>query len=217
MELELIQPWSVPVVKTTLSSKVLQTMVEISDQALKEENLKIDLDILKQREVKNFFIDAVCQFVITCKCQMLPHMIEEITQETWMIQILSMWVVSHLPGEYAPTHMHTQCQVSGVMYVKMPKIVSSDKQHLGQGYGPSNSDGSIQFVNNVSGNVNDLCTPCIKIYPQIGDFLIFGSHQLHSVYPYYCEEEQEDIERRSIAFNANFISKTDYEIQHGRL
>ena len=69
----------------------------------------------------------------------------------------------------------------------------------------------------VSGNVNDLCTPCIKIYPQIGDFLIFGSHQLHSVYPYYCEEEQEDIERRSIAFNANFISKTDYEIQHGRL
>ena len=148
MELELIQPWSVPVVKTTLSSKVLQTMVEISDQALKEENLKIDLDILKQREVKNFFIDAVCQFVITCKCQMLPHMIEEITQETWMIQILSMWVVSHLPGEYAPTHMHTQCQVSGVMYVKMPKIVSSDKQHLGQGYGPSNSDGFFIFVSN---------------------------------------------------------------------
>ena len=46
MELELIQPWSVPVVKTTLSSKVLQTMVEISDQVLKEENLKIDLDII---------------------------------------------------------------------------------------------------------------------------------------------------------------------------
>ena len=91
MELELIQPWAVPVVKTTLSSKVLQTMVEISDQALKEENLKIDLDILKQREVKNFFIDAVCQFVITCKCQMLPHMIEEITQEKWMVQILSMF------------------------------------------------------------------------------------------------------------------------------
>ena len=83
MKLELIQPWSVPVVKTTLSPQVLQTMVEISDQVLDGENLEIDLDILKQRGVKDFFIDAVCQFVIVCKYQMLPLMIEEITQEKY--------------------------------------------------------------------------------------------------------------------------------------
>ena len=222
MELELIQPWSVPVVKTTLSPQVLQTMVEISDQVLDGENLEIDLDILKQRGVKDFFIDAVCQFVIVCKYQMLPHMIEEITQEKWMVQILSMWVVSQSPGEYAPLHMHKQCQISAVMYIKFPKMLSSEKQHLGRGQGPLNlgpalynADGAIQFVNNAARD-DSLCTPCITVSPKVGDFFIFGAHQLHGVHPYYCEEGQEDVERRSIAFNANFISKTDYDRQHGR-
>ena len=34
MDIEIIQPWSVPVLKPTLPPDVLQTMIEISDQVI---------------------------------------------------------------------------------------------------------------------------------------------------------------------------------------
>ena len=34
MQVQMIQPWSVPVFKTTLPPNVLQTMIEISDQVI---------------------------------------------------------------------------------------------------------------------------------------------------------------------------------------
>ena len=38
MKIEMIQPWSVPVFKTTLPPDVLQTMIEISDQVIMLKN-----------------------------------------------------------------------------------------------------------------------------------------------------------------------------------
>ena len=40
MEVQLIQPWSVPVFKTTLPPDVLQTMIEISDQVIADKETK---------------------------------------------------------------------------------------------------------------------------------------------------------------------------------
>ena len=53
--------------------------------------------------------------------------------------------------------------------------------------------------------------PNIAIPPQVGDFYIFGAQQQHEVYPYRCKEGQEDVERRSISFNAVFQSKADFD------
>ena len=145
---------------------------------------------------------AVRQFVILCKCQMTPNKISEVQQEEWLTQIVSMWIVSQQPGEYNPLHTHNQCQISTVMYLKVPKMLPSRKEHT------QSVDGSILFTSNSTDitAVRELVIP-----PQVGDFYIFGAHQQHAVYPFRCAEGQEDVERRSISFNAVFQSKADLD------
>ena len=101
-------------------------------------------------------------------------------------------------------HIHTQCQISTVMYLKIPKMLPSKKEHRPL------DDGSILFASNASRDV-DFSVPNIVIHPAVGDFFIFGAQQQHSVYPFRCAEGQKDVERRSISFNAIFQSKADYD------
>jgi len=216
MQVEIIQPWSVPVMKTTLTPKVLQTMIEISDLIVTNKEpkysvestfgplrlLPIDLNILEQTGVMDFFMDAVRYFIIQCKCQTMPFEVNEVQQENWLTEMVQMWAVSQLPGEYLPMHTHwPQSQISAVMYLKVPKVLPSRKEHK------QDNDGSILFVSNASRDI-ELSQPSISIPPKVGDFYIFGAHQQHEVYPFRCEEGQEDTERRSISFNAFFQPKT---------
>ena len=220
MEVQMIQPWSVPVFKTTLPPEILQTMTEISDQIIAdkdnishgeylagqiEKELRVEHKILEQTGAMGFFMGAVRQFIITCKCQMMPGWEEKILKEEWLIQMLTMWIVSQQPNEYNPMHIHTECTISSVMYLKVPKILPSKKEHR------PNDDGSILFTSNASRDV-DFSVPNIVIHPQVGDFFIFGAQQQHSVYPYRCAEGQKDIERRSISFSAVFQSKNGEEL-----
>jgi len=215
MEVSLIQPWSVPVFKTTLPPDVLQTMIEISDQVIADKDAKshgeylagqidtellVEHNLLEQAGVMGFFVGAVRQFVIQCKCQMMPGLEQTIQKEEWLTQMLTMWIISQQPEEYNPMHIHTQCQISSVMYLKVPKMLPSRKEHR------LNDDGSILFVSNASRDV-DFSVPNIVIHPAAGDFFIFGAQQQHAVYPFRCAEGQKDVERRSISFNATFKSR----------
>ena len=221
MEVTLIQPWSVPVFKTTLPPDVLQTMIEISDQVIADKEAKswghnlagqidsellIEQNILEQTGMLGFFMGAVRHFVMMCKCQQLPDHIEAIQKEEWLTQMLTMWVVSQYPNEYNPAHLHTQCQISTVMYLKVPEMLPSRKEHR------ANDDGSILFFGNASRDV-DFSVPQIVCSPKVGDFYMFGAHQQHAVYPYRCAEGQKETERRSISFNAIFQSKSDHDKQ----
>ena len=217
MHIDLIQPWSVPVFKTTLPPDVLQTMTEISDQIIAnkdaeswgsnlagqiETELKVEHEILKQTGVLGFFMGAIREFVIRCKMQQMPDSIAAIQREEWYTQMLTMWIISQQPGEYNPLHLHTQCSISAVMYLKIPKMLPSRKKHR------ANDDGSIAFISNASTDV-DFSASNYTIHPAVGDFFMFGARQQHLVYPYRCEEG--DPERRSISFNAVFQSKTDHD------
>ena len=219
MEVSLIQPWSVPVFKTTLPPDVLQTMIEISDQVIADKDAKshgeylagqidtellVEHNLLEQAGVMGFFIGAIRQFVIQCKCQMMPGLEQAIQKEEWLTQMLTMWIISQQPEEYNPMHIHTQCQISSVMYLKVPKMLPPRKEHR------PHDDGSILFISNASRDV-DFSVPNIVIHPAPGDFFIFGAQQQHAVYPYRCEEGQKDTERRSISFNAIFQSKADFD------
>jgi len=219
MEVSLIQPWSVPIFKTTLPPDVLQTMIEISDQVIADKDAKshggylagqidtellVEHNLLEQAGVMGFFLGAIRQFVIQCKCQMMPGLEQTIQKEEWLTQMLTMWIISQQPNEYNPMHIHTQCQISSVMYLKVPKMLPSKKEHR------PNDDGSILFVSNASRDV-DFSVPNIVIHPAAGDFFIFGAQQQHAVYPFRCAEGQKDVERRSISFNAIFQSKADFD------
>ena len=219
MNIELIQPWSVPVFKTTLPPEILQTMTEISDQIIAdkdnishgeylagqiENELRVEHNLLEQSGVMGFFMGAVRQFIITCKCQMMPGFEQAIQKEEWLIQMLTMWIVSQQPNEYNPMHIHTECTISSVMYLKVPKMLPTKKEHRPR------DDGSILFATNASRDV-DFSVPNIVIHPAVGDFYLFGAQQQHAVYPYRCAEGQKETERRSISFNAIFQSKTDHD------
>ena len=219
LNVELIQPWSVPVFKTTLPPEILQTMIEISDQVIADKEAKswggylagqidtellVEHDILNQTGMMGFFMAAVRQFVIMCKCQQMPGFEKAIQKEEWYTQMLTMWIISQQPREYNPMHIHTECTISTVMYLKIPKMLPSKKEHR------PDDDGSILFTSNASRDV-DFSVPNIVIPPQVGDFFIFGAQQQHAVYPYRCAEGQKETERRSISFNAVFQSKTDHD------
>ena len=219
MDITVLQPWSTPVLKMKLPPEVLQTMIEITDQVIADKEAKswghnlagqidsellIEQNILEQTGMLGFFMGAVRQFVMMCKCQQLPDHIEAVQKEEWLTQMLTMWIVSQQPNEYNPMHIHTQCQISTVMYLKVPKMLPSRKEHR------PHDDGSILFTNSASRDL-DFSIPNIAIPPQVGDFYIFGAQQQHAVYPYRCAEGQKDVERRSISFNAVFQSKTDYD------
>ena len=219
MQVQLIQPWSVPVFKTNLPPPILQTMIEISDQIIADKDanshgeylagqidteLLVDHNLLEQTGTMGFFLGAVRQFIITCKCQMMPGFEQAIQKEEWLTQMLTMWIVSQQPNEYNPLHIHTECTISSVMYLKVPKVLPSKKEHR------PNDDGSILFATNASRDV-DFSVPNTVIHPQVGDFFIFGAQQQHAVYPYRCAEGQKETERRSISFNAVFQSKTDHD------
>ena len=181
-------------------------MIEISDQALTDKNaeswgenlageiekeFKIDLDNLKQTGMMGFFLGAIRQFVIECKCQQRPDLINGIQKEEWLTQIQTMWITSQQPGEYNPLHIHTNCHVSAVMYIKVPKMLPSMKFSPEFFGSPAirnvnnKSDGSILFVSNFSGDFN-FSAPHIVCPPKVGDLYIFRSNQQHLVYPFRC-------------------------------
>lgn len=212
MELKLIQPWSVPVVKTELPQEVLNTMIEITDLIIDDSNssslgnslagqiekeLVIDIELLKLTGVMKFFTELMRQFVIICKCQMMPIEKKEIVQKKWISDITRMWVVSQKPNEYNPFHVHGDykfpCDISSVMYLKVPRMLPSRKKN--------GSDGHIHFSGNVSRDIK-FSLPSVTFSPQVGDFYLFGSHQQHGVYPFRCTNGEKNDERRSVSFNA---------------
>jgi uncharacterized protein (TIGR02466 family) len=216
MPLHLIQPWSVPVLHTKLPDEILRKMIDISDSVIGdkkslnhgknlagqiETELLVDHEILKSAGVFEFFHDVIQQYVIQQKCQQYPFNEKQIKDEGWIVNMLSMWIVSQQPNEYNPIHIHTQCQLSSVMYLKVPKFAPPRKDHRDM------DDGAITFVSNSSNDV-ELSQPSLTLRPTVGDFFIFPAKQQHMVYPYRCKEG--DTERRSVSFNAVFQSQTDY-------
>ena len=223
LPMDLLQPWSVPVMRTKLPQYVLDGMIELTDDMIADENsishgpglvgqikteLTVDVERLKKNNLDKFFDTMIKQFVIYAKTQKSPHDREEIQNETWLSQIISMWVVSQNPGEYNPIHHHPECHISAVMYLKIPKWASTEKQHR------SRDDGSITFVSNASLD-REFSDPTLLLRPELGDFFVFGSNQLHQVYPYHCDEG--DTERRSVSFNAIFSTESVFEQQKKNL
>ncbi len=162
LKMNLLQPWSVPIMRTELPPYVLDGMIELTDDMIADENtpshgdslagqikteLTVDIERLKKYNLDKFFDTMIKQFVIYAKTQQTPYD-AEIKKETWLTQIVSMWVVSQQPNEYNPLHHHTECQISAVMYLKVPKFLPSEKEHR------QHDDGSITFISNAEGSLD---------------------------------------------------------------
>ena len=217
MHFELLQPWSTFIMKTQLPPPILEKMIRITDKIVDnatnekshgnflagqiKDELYVDHDILQKEEVMGFFLDVSRNFVIQQFCQSQPLDSQKILNEEWYTQMLTMWVISQKDNEYNPVHIHTECALSTVMYLKIPEYLPSRKSHR-------NDDGAIAFTG-PAGKDRIWGNPNFTYQPQVGDFFIFPASQQHMVYPFRTADGKG--ERRSVSFNAVFSSKSEQE------
>lgn len=217
---QLLQPWSVPILKTNLPENIFKSFYNLSEDILKDPNPRlagpylagqieneryINLNLLDSYNIKTYLVKTLQTFIIESRIQMLPFVEKErIRKNSYDIEIKSIWIVSQKPGEYNPLHYH-EGMISGVLYLKIPEKLWSIKDN--------DCDGSLIF-NNTALNKN-FSRPILQIEPKVGDLYIFGSQQQHAVYPY--RSNMKNAERRSISFNAFFREKplncTPFELQ----
>tara|TARA_Y100000816_G_C25729151_1_gene384104 strand:- start:60 stop:596 length:537 start_codon:yes stop_codon:yes gene_type:complete len=126
--------------------------------------------------------------------------------QNWIYEsaINSAWVVSQYENEYNPIHNHTGCDISGVVYLKMPNV--KGRRNIESKKNQTDNDGDITFVHSAMGNRNFdvLEKGIISITPTVGLMVMFPSYLLHTVYPFVGKEE-----RRCIAFNGTYRILSD--------
>ena len=122
---------------------------------------------------------------------------------TFESQINSAWIVSQYENEYNPIHNHNGCEISGVIYLKTPDV--KGRRKIPSKKGKVDHDGDIIFPYSSESQRNGelLTKGVLQIPPHRGMMLIFPAWLLHGVYPFVGEGE-----RRSIAFNANYMIHT---------
>ena len=113
--------------------------------------------------------------------------------------LIGSWVVRQFQNEYNPLHYHGG-HISGVGYLKVPKNLGGTFQENKR----NNNNGEIHLVH---GSKQFLSNAIFKIKPKVGNFYFFPNYLLHTVYPFYADNE----ERRSISFNAT-IDEEIYDV-----
>ena len=156
-------------------------------------------------EWTNFCTSAVIEYVKTATLQTMtaePVKMKEFMADQVLAKISTMWFVNQKPGEYNPIHIHTNCKVSSVCYLKTPKQQVVDrKPHF-------KADGNITFTNNTGTDALFSNASC-SFVPKAGDMYLFGSLQHHMVWPY--RSANPDDLRVSLSFNADYTTKTNLE------
>ena len=223
LEVVPIMPWADTLWRVMLPQVVIDAMLDITDQVLQDpdrknwgENLagQIEDEPLIPHQlmmdykipggtVFHWLMNVVGEYVKACSIQQAAfYDAEKMKDVQWLTQMKSAWVISQWEGEYNPLHVHTECAMSTVMYLKIPEYLPSTKP-------VRDDDGCIMFIGGAGVN-SRLTRNMIKIKPTVGEFFVFPAHLQHCVYPFKTEGDQE---RRSVSFNADFISKGEYDKQ----
>ena len=206
------KPWADILFDTKLPPAVLEKMIQISDEILSDSNRTnwgnnlagqikdeplVPPQKLKEQNLTDFFGNMVLEYVHQCNLQKAPpqyHGDMERLKNSIKVTINSMWIVEQQAGEYNPLHVHTNCDISSVMYLKTPNFLPSQKPER-------DDDGAILFVGSSGAGASKLKMATVKVKPFPGQFFIFPSHMQHAVYPY---KTNDNIARRSVSFNAAF-------------
>ena len=110
-------------------------------------------------------------------------------------EIIKSWIVRQFKNEYNPVHYHTG-DISGVGYLKVP----SNMGETSQKHKEINQNGKLILID---GSKKLFCSPTHAITPKVGEFYLFPSYLMHTVYPFSGTDE----ERRSVSFNAKIDEK----------
>lgn len=94
------------------------------------------------------------------------------------VEIVGAWVNFMKAGDFNPPHVHTNCDLSSVLFLEIPnELVKERKKYVGKHYGP----GTIEFM---YGEDMELSNINMNHLPEVGDFFIFPAKVRHCVSPF---------------------------------
>ena len=111
------------------------------------------------------------------------------------------WLVNQRSHEYNPAHTHGGCNISGVMYLQVPKemTIKNDVKFKFENSGRPPTDGIIEFINGSHREMAEFEGGAWGVPPVEGHLLIFPSRLTHTVYPFH---NRHDESRISLSFNS---------------
>ena len=204
------------IVKIKIPDKMFKVLLNMYDETMKdwksfgdqlvgqvEEEPEVTEEIRnKFPEWINFCNSSVIEYIKTATLQTMtaePDKMNEFMADKVLSRISTMWFVNQKPGEYNPIHIHTNCKVSAICYLKTPKQqIIGRKTHY-------KADGQITFTNNTGTDALFSNASC-SFEPKAGDMYIFGALQHHMVWPYRSADPND--ERISLSFNADFRTQS---------
>ena len=158
-----------------------------------DKEIKVYKSDMEKAGVDQLIESCVRSYVVHCA---KSHGVFDETH-TFESMINSAWIVSQYENEYNPAHNHTGCDISAVIYLKVPDV--KGRRNLESKKGKHDNDGDISFIHSAMGNRNfDVFEKGVMtIQPTSGLLVMFPSYLLHTVYPFIGEGE-----RRCLPFNA---------------
>ena len=213
----MLRPFGPRIGHVKCPSFVIDRLIEITDDLIKNKDYESagkhlvgiiedepHIQIEEEKNLYEFFNGILRHYVhsVLEEFQFLPP--DKLAQCTLATGIKDMWSVHMKPNEYNPLHHHTFCNVSSVLYLKVPNNESRNIPNK------TERDGNITVVDHTSWP-ESLDNGVYEIKPEVGSMYLWPAHILHTVYPFLGNEE-----RRSVAWNGAFqLSNEDGEILLG--
>ena len=197
MSFEIIKPFGPSIVKVKIPDHIISEMNSYINDLSKDDKKMSSLDHgqkLAGNVAQEFRLDI--EFMKKIKwAEFLASSCQKWLSDGHNIsikkfEIIESWVVRQFKNDYNPIHYHDG-HISGVGYLKVPKNMGETVQKSKK----VNNNGKLVLID---GSKKFVCNPTYIITPQVGDFYLFPSYMMHTVYPFSDTTE----ERRSVSFNA---------------
>ena len=146
-----------------LADDVTNALIKMTDKIIddkKSESHGQSLASVIDKELRIYKSDmdefGVDQMMESCLRSYILHCAKQhnMFNETWTYHssLNSAWVVSQYENEYNPLHGHTGCEISGVIYLKMPDV--KGRRNIESKKGKDDLDGDIAIVHSSIGQRN---------------------------------------------------------------
>ena len=213
-DLNVYQPWSVPLLHTSLSDNFIQKLIQLTDVIAEDKEEQESIGSEVSGEIKDEwkidpvlltnikFTDNIIRLgweyfkIVLNNFQIIdnkvPLALVVFKSALENIEISSAWFNDQKDNEYSPMHKHTGI-LSGVLYLKIPEYLPSRKN--------KGTDGAITFIGNETAQEGMISNSTLKISPKVGDIFMFPSSLKHEVYPFRTKDGKGV--RRSLSFNLN--------------
>ena len=202
---EILRPFGPSIIKIEIPKEMIETLNNFVDQVIIDEKrskeldngknlagnvkqeFKIEIDLIKSSGLLNFLASATSKWIEKTENKKLTN-----------FNLISSWIVRQFENEYNPVHSHGG-HISGVGYLLLPKDYGKTFQITKR----KNFNGNLSLIH---GSKMFNSSSVYNIVPKVGDFYLFPNYLMHTVYPFYGDDE-----RRSVSFNAT-IDENIYNV-----